>query len=71
MTHYVMDYKKRVCNVYDVLHSCILTLYDQYAMCWNTRNKSGWLVGKSAGLVIERLQVQIPARAAGEFLLQS
>ena len=27
----------------------------------------GWLVGKSAGLVIERLRVRIPAEAAGEF----
>ena len=27
---------------------------------------AGWLVGKSAGLVIERLRVRIPAGAAGE-----
>ena len=31
----------------------------------------GQLVGKSAGLVIERLPVRISAGAAGEFLLQS
>ena len=29
--------------------------------------ESGQLVGKSAGLVIERLRVRIPAGAAGEF----
>ena len=28
--------------------------------------KPGWLVDKSAGLVIERLRVRIPAGAAGE-----
>ena len=27
----------------------------------------GWLVGNIAGLLIERLQVRIPAGAAGEF----
>ena len=27
----------------------------------------GYLVGKSAGLVVERLRVRIPAGAAGEF----
>ena len=34
-------------------------------MYWG--NKPGWLVGKSARLVIERLRVWIPAGAAGEF----
>ena len=32
-----------------------------------TFGEPGWLVGKSAGLVIENLRVQIPSGAAGEF----
>ena len=31
----------------------------------------GQLVGKNAGLVIERFRIRIPAEAAGEFSLKS
>ena len=33
----------------------------------NDDDKPGQLVGKSAGLVIERLRARIPAEAAGEY----
>ena len=35
--------------------------------CFNAGLEPGWLVGLSVGLVIERLRVQNPAGAVGEF----
>ena len=40
-----------------------------YSTCY-LRLKQGQLVGKSAGLVIDRLRVRVPAGAAGECSFQ-
>ena len=46
---------------------CCYTLSSSLATVTWPHQWPGYLVGKSAGLVIERLQVRIPAGAAGKF----